>query len=206
MLMKEPLSIVIQAGGESRRMGKDKGLLPFLGEPLITRVLRGVAMIADEVLVTTNQPEHYRFLSVPLFSDIVPGHGALGGLYTALKAASHPLVGVVACDMPFVSTALLTAERNLLTSSQADVAIPQTGEGQEPFHAVYRKSTCLPHVYQALLEGKWRVDSWFNQVCIQTLSPVEIQKYDPQGLCFYNINTPEELQEAIRIASAKNIE
>ena len=70
-------SIVIQAGGQSSRMGQDKALLPFLGEPLIQRVLDRVRPIADEILVTTNQPDSYQFLDVPLYTDVTPGRGAV---------------------------------------------------------------------------------------------------------------------------------
>jgi len=73
-------SVVIQAGGESRRMGQDKALLPFLGEPLIERVINRVVPYADELLITTNNPEDYKVFNVPLFQDILPGIGALGGL------------------------------------------------------------------------------------------------------------------------------
>ena len=90
-------SIAIQAGGESRRMGRDKGLMPFLGRPLIQRVLERLTPIADEVLVTTNSPDEYRFLNLPLFPDLKPGRGALGGLYTALSSAACEAVAVVAC-------------------------------------------------------------------------------------------------------------
>ena len=83
------MSVVIQAGGESSRMGQDKALLPFLGKPMISRVMARLAPIAEEMLVTTNHPEDYSFLDIPLFSDLNPGHGALGGLYTALSVASH---------------------------------------------------------------------------------------------------------------------
>ncbi|MCX8063463.1 MAG: NTP transferase domain-containing protein, partial [Anaerolineales bacterium] len=76
-------SLVVQAGGESRRMGKDKALLPFLGKPLIQRILERLIPVVDEALVTTNHPERYGFLNVPLVGDVFPGRGALGGLYTA---------------------------------------------------------------------------------------------------------------------------
>ena len=107
------LTVVIQAGGESRRMGQDKALIPFLGDHLIQRVRGRVAPLADELLVTTNQPQGYRFLGLPLFPDLIPGRGALGGLYTALSAASQPLVAVVACDMPFVNAEMLAAGRDM---------------------------------------------------------------------------------------------
>ena len=93
------LSIVVQAGGQSARMGENKALKPFLGRPLVQRVLERLAPIADELLLTTNQPEDFAFLKLPLFTDIKPGRGPLGGLYTALVSAKYPFVAVVACDM-----------------------------------------------------------------------------------------------------------
>jgi len=194
------LSIVIQAGGESRRMGQDKALIPFLGKPLIQRVMARVEKLGDEILVTTNHPEDYRFLDVPLISDIVPGRGALGGLYTALVAAHEPLVAVVACDMPFVSAPLLAAERDLLAKPGHDAVIPKTSHGTEPFHATYRRSTCLPAIEWAMEAQKWRVDAWFSRTNLRFLSPEEVLQYDPKDMAFWNVNTPEELQKAQQIA------
>jgi len=194
------LSVVIQAGGESRRMGQDKGLLLLLGQPLIARVMARVASLADEVLVTTNHPEAYRFLGVPLFEDIYPGMGALGGLYTALTVARHPLVAVVACDMPFASPEILAAARQRLLEADVDVVIPQSEDGYEPFHAVYRRDICLPAVKDALEAGERRLISWFPAVKIATLSAEEASRLDPLKLAFWNLNTPEELQQAEQMA------
>jgi molybdopterin-guanine dinucleotide biosynthesis protein A len=182
-------------------MGRDKGLLPFHEGTLIQRVLERVAPIADETLVTTNNPESYRFLELPLYADVYPDRGALGGLYTAINAAAHPLVAVVACDMPFINADLLNYQRELLISTHSDVVIPHTGGGLEPFHSVYRRSTCLPAIEAALQDDKWRVDAWFSRVEIQQLEPEGIKIYDPEMRSFFNINTPDDLQIALRIAS-----
>jgi molybdopterin-guanine dinucleotide biosynthesis protein A len=190
------LSIVIQAGGESRRMGQDKALMPFLGRPLIQRVVDRLAPIADEVLVTTNRPDDYRFLGLPLFRDLKPGRGALGGLYTALSSATCDVVGVVACDMPFASANLLEAAGRLLVEEEADVVIPASGEGLEPLHAVYRRATCLPVIEAAIAADQWKLIAWFPQVKVRELQPEEIRPYDPDGLAFWNLNTPEEFAEA----------
>ena len=195
------LSAVIQAGGESRRMGKDKALLPFLNQTLIERVIQRVLPLADEVLVTTNHPQDYQFLGLPLISDILPGRGALGGLYTALCAASQPLVAVLACDMPFLNASLIAYQRDLMLNPQFDVSIPRTDEGMEPFHAIYRRRTCLEPVKNALDNDQWRVDAWYNQVQLRILPTEEIQRYDPQLLSFLNINTPEDLQAAAKLAA-----
>ena len=195
------LTLVIQAGGESRRMGSDKALLPFLGRPLIQRLLNRLTGIADEVLITSNQPENYLFLGLTPIPDLLPGFGALGGLYTALSAAGHPNVAVVACDMPFASPELFIVEQALLRETGADAVIPRSEAGTEPFHAVYRRDICLPYIRAALDASKQRVDAWFHHVDIRYLTPSEILPYDPCQLAFLNINTLEELRNAERIAN-----
>ena len=197
------LSVVIQAGGQSRRMRQDKGLVLFLGQPLISRLVERLRPLAAELLVTTNQPADYAFLGVPLFSDLVLERGALGGLYTALCAASLPYVAVVACDMPFINPALLEAQYERLLSSQSDISILHTDEGLEPFHAVFRRKTCLPYILQSLDEDKWRVDAWFSQVKIHLFRIDDIHRYDPELLSFWNVNTPEELHQAEHLATGK---
>jgi molybdopterin-guanine dinucleotide biosynthesis protein A len=194
------LSIVIQAGGESTRMGQDKALAPFLGAPLIQRVAERLAGLGGELLVTTNHPEAYTFLPARLAPDLLPGRGALGGLYTALSAASQPLVAVVACDMPFVSASLLSALQDRLLESRGDLAIPRSPEGLEPFHAVYRRESCLPLVKASLEAGLRRVDSWFAGAQIEYFMPEEVGRYDPCGIAFFNVNTPADLQRAEQIA------
>jgi molybdopterin-guanine dinucleotide biosynthesis protein A len=192
------LSIVIQAGGESRRMGADKALRSFQGRPLILRVIERLAPLADELIVTTNHPEEYEFLDARLIPDAFPGRGALGGLYTALSAASLPIVAVAACDMPFVSQGLLQAQAAILQAEEPapDAVIPMSDGGIEPFHAVYRRGTCLPAVLAALSAGKWRVDSWFSEARIRYLSPDEVARHDPDRRAFWNVNTPEEFAAA----------
>ncbi len=197
------LTVAIQAGGESRRIGRDKALLPFLGQPLILRLLSRLAGIADELLVTSNQPDNYRFTGLTPYPDLLPGTGALGGLYTALEAASHPYVAVVACDMPFASPELFAYELVLLRETGVDAVIPRSPAGTEPFHGVYRRETCLPHVRQALVNEKRRVDAWFPAVNIRYLEPAEMEPYDPHQLAFLNINTLDELQAAEDIARSE---
>jgi molybdopterin-guanine dinucleotide biosynthesis protein A len=194
------ISVVIQAGGESRRMGQDKALLLFLGRPLISRVIERMLPIASEILVTTNQPENYRFLGLPLFKDIYPGRGALGGLYTALHAAQNPVVAVVACDMPFASPDLMALAQDRLLETGADAVIPSTTSGLEPLHAVYRRETCLPLVKEAVEAGKWRLISWFPAARVTILKPDEVLRIDPDRLAFWNLNTPEELRLAEELA------
>ncbi len=190
------LTVVVQAGGQSSRMGEDKALKPFLGRPLIQRVIDRMKPIADEIIVTTNQPAGYEFLGLHLVSDLKPGRGALGGLYTAIASAASPLVAVVACDMPFTSDRLFEGARRIMDEENVDVVIAKTDEGYEPLHALYRRETCLPAIESAIEADQWKVISWFPQVKVRVLTPDEVKSFDPSGLCFWNLNTPEEFVEA----------
>lgn len=203
------LTISIQAGGASSRMGEDKALKPFLGRPLIQRVIERLGPIADEIIVTTNRPADYAFLNTStgsvrrlrLVSDLKPDRGALGGLFTAIASAAHPIVAVVACDMPFASSPLIEGMSRLLVQQEADVVIAKSEEGYEPLHAVYRRETCLPAIESAIDRDQWKVIAWFPQVRVHVLTPEETRRHDPSGLAFWNVNTPEEFTEAERIAT-----
>jgi molybdopterin-guanine dinucleotide biosynthesis protein A len=190
------LSLVIQAGGESRRMGQNKALTLFLGEPLIARVLARVGGLADEILVTSNVPAELAFLRLPVFPDVLPGQGALGGLLTALSAARNEWVAVVACDMPFANLALLGAEWEAAKALCVDGVVPQSDEGYEPFHAVYHREACRAAVEMAVRAGQQRLISWFPQAHLAFFDPPQVARYDPDGAAFINVNTPDELREA----------
>jgi molybdopterin-guanine dinucleotide biosynthesis protein A len=196
------LTLCIQAGGASSRMGEDKALKPFLGRPLIHRVIERLSLVAEEVIVTTNRPDDYRFLDLPLVPDLKPGRGALGGLYTAIASASHPIVAVVACDMPFASASLLQTGSRLLLEENVDVVIPRSDQGYEPLHAIYRRQTCLPAVEASIEADQWKVIAWFPDVKVRAFTPDEIRLHDPSGLAFWNVNTPEEFAKAESLAQA----
>ena len=197
------LTVCIQAGGQSSRMGEDKALKPFLKRPLIQRVIERLSPIADELIVTTNRPEDYAFLDLRLVSDLIPDRGALGGLYTAIASATHPFVAVVACDMPFANARLIEGMSRLMVQQEADVVIAKSDGGYEPIHAVYRRETCLPAIEKAINADKWKVIAWFPQVNVYELSEEELNSLDPDGLAFWNVNTPEEFAEAERIANGR---
>jgi molybdopterin-guanine dinucleotide biosynthesis protein A len=198
------LTVCIQAGGTSSRMGEDKALKPFLGRPLIQRVVERLSPIADEMIVTTNRPEGYQFLGLRLCPDLKPGRGALGGLYTAVASATQPFVAVVACDMPFASPTLLEAANRLMVQEGADVVIAKTDEGYEPVHAVYRRETCLLAIEAAIAADQWKLIAWFPQVKVRVLSADERKQFDPDGLAFWNVNTPDEFIQAEQLAQPKS--
>jgi molybdopterin-guanine dinucleotide biosynthesis protein A len=195
----EDLTIVLQAGGQSVRMGRDKGLVPFRGKTLIEYILDQLAGISAPVIVVTNQPADYAFLNLPLYRDLIPGWGALGGLHAALAHSGSEYALVLACDMPFISRDFLDYVYSL--APDFDAVVPVIGEKQlaEPFRAVYRK-TCLDPIARAIGAGKRRVISFFDEVGVRFVRAGEIQQFDPELVTFFNVNTPQDLVAAGRIA------
>jgi molybdopterin-guanine dinucleotide biosynthesis protein A len=194
--VRERISLAIQAGGASSRLGEDKALRPFLGRPLVQRVVERLAPMADEILVTTNRPEDYAFLGQRPVPDLLPGRGALGGLYTAIASASFSSVAVAACDLPFASRAILEAAVRLLVREGVDAVVPRSAGGLEPMHAVYRRETCLPALRAALEGGRLKVMDWLATVKVREMSPEEVAVADPAGLAFWNVNTLDEFRRA----------
>jgi molybdopterin-guanine dinucleotide biosynthesis protein A len=190
------VTVAIQAGGQSRRMGRDKGLVLLAGRPMISHVIERTAELGDDILITTNQPADYAFLGLPMASDPVPGAGSLSGLHTALQAARGDTVVVLACDMPFVCAPLF--EYMLRLSSESDVVIPLREGEFEPLHAVYRRS-CLAALASALAAGEKRMISFFPFVRVRPVESDELDRFDPKGMSFFNVNTPAELEMAERL-------
>lgn len=190
------ISIGIQAGGRSTRMGRDKALLPFQGTFLLDWTASRIAHLTDDLLVISINPELVSRISYPVFPDLVQGRGPLGGLQAALQYAKYEVVACVACDMPFVNPLLLAEEAHLLDELGVDVVIPEVGGQLEPLHAVYRKSTCLPEIESTLMSGKSRLIDWHHAVKVHPMPEEVIRQFDPGRLAFFNINTPEDLREA----------
>ena len=199
---RDRMTVTIQAGGESKRMGRSKATVPFCGKPLISRMVERLLPAADELVITTNEPENLQFLldefpRVPLrlVRDDYDCRGALPGLATAFNAASNPLVAIVACDMVFASPRLLAAEYDRIQACEADACVPCNTHGFEPFHAVYRRDTCLAAARKLVDKGNRRAQDLFDEVELELFSQQEVLEAEPRGRCFINANTPEELAE-----------
>ncbi len=188
------ITIAVQAGGKSSRMGEDKALIRLAGIPLIERVLARIDGLADEILITTNRPETLTHLNLRMAGDEVPGAGALHGLKTALDAARGEIVLVLSCDTPFVSRELI--EHLLSRAHDADAIVPKHGDKYEPLQAVYNRSRCLPAVEAALGSGERRMISFYPQVHVLPIEEPILSELDPSGLSFFNVNTAEDLERA----------
>ena len=197
---------VILAGGQSRRLGRDKAVEPFQGQPLIRRVMDRVEQVAQELVVVVADQARGQALPIAIESDAThrvaldryPGAGSLGGIFSGLWAARRPWALVVSCDMPFLNPVLL---RHMLTLRQdADAVVPVVEGRPEPTHALYSKA-CLPHMESRLQASELKISGFFDQVRVRYLEEGDIVKFDPELLSFFNVNTPEELQRALTLAA-----
>lgn len=193
------VSGVVLAGGESRRLGTRKALVKVGGVALIERVLEPVRQVSNDVLVVTGDPGPYQHLGLPLVCDAWPGMGALGGIYSGLQMARYPRALVVACDMPFLNLALLRYMISL--AEDYDVVIPAPGGLFEPLHAVYSKA-CLAPIEDLLRAGSRRIADLLCHVRVRRLQKEEVDQFDPKGLAFFNVNTPEDLARARELAGS----
>jgi molybdopterin-guanine dinucleotide biosynthesis protein A len=197
------LSAAVLAGGKSTRMGTDKALLPVIdgGPPLLELVLRRVRKIADDVMIVAGD-RRYDAIGPRVVNDQLRGGGALAGIHAAIAAARHEHCLIVACDMPFLSAALLA--RLAAEPRDYDILIPrlpgesrQRGRGLvfQTLHAIYGKR-CLPAIEASVRDGNRQVIGFFGMVRVRAIEVDEVRRFDPMLESFYNANTQEALTAA----------
>ena len=184
----------IIAGGEARRLGgRPKGMLAFGATSIIERQIALLREVTNTLVIVANDRAYASF-GVPIVEDVLPGAGALGGIYTALVTATTDQVLVVACDMPFLRAAFL---RHVIVAGRSvDVAIPKTTVGYEPLCASYARG-CAPRLRERIDEGALKIQDLVPHVRVREIGPQEIAPYDADGMLFFNVNTPADYARAV---------
>jgi len=192
-----PLTAVIMSGGRGRRLGGiDKPLITIGGQRLIDRTFQIVSHCCQEVLISSNNPQPYREFPVAIIPDLYPDHGALGGIYSCLRQASFPYVLILAGDMPFISAAAI---RYLWSRHEDyDIILPKSSDGHQPLHAIYNKK-CLEAIKKQLDEGKLKISGFFSEVRVLEI-PAEQHPSCFGARYFFNLNTPEDINQARKLA------
>jgi molybdopterin-guanine dinucleotide biosynthesis protein A len=185
----------ILAGGESRRMGRDKALLPFGATTLIERVAARLREACRGIVVVADNAGPYEALGLRTVPDALPERRSLVGIYTALLQAEDP-VFVCGCDMPFLCPALIRYMGGL--AQVADVVIPRVRD-YEPLHAVYTRA-CLEPITRVLAADGRNADL-LRAVRTAVLEADELRRFDPDLRSLVNLNTPEEYAAALRSAA-----
>ena len=195
------VTAVILAGGMSRRLGRNKALEPFQGEPLIRRVIRRMGQVASNIIIVANDDERVAELHLPdqvtPVIDEYPGKGSLGGIYTGLHAAPTEWAIFCACDMPFPSPALYRAL--LSNRDDNDAVVPVVESRPEPIHAAYSR-VCLEPIRKKLTADQLKISGFFEDVRVCYFTEDRVRAIDSDLLSFFNINTQQDLEKANQIA------
>lgn len=189
---------IILAGGVSKRLDyRNKALLKIGNESIIARIIDALSKVAGDILLITNSPDDFRHLELPMFEDIIPESGSLGGIYTGLKVSKTFYNLVVACDMPFIRPDLLVS---LINSSEGhDIVIPVTPDGHHPTCAIYSKN-CIEPIESQIKMGNLRISGFFTHVKVNRIDfSASYPCYDLN--MFFNVNTEEDYLKAVSIAN-----
>ncbi len=191
-----PASAIILTGGKSSRMGRPKALLPFDNEPLVTHLVRTLQSCFTDIVVVAAPDQDLPPLPVTLTRDAVAYQGPVGGMVYGLQAAHGELCFITSCDAPFLNLAFIA---HLLSLADAyDVVVPHWQERLQPLHAVYRRSV-LPLLQEQLERNELRPIFLYKKVRTREVSEEELRRFDPSGLSFRNMNSPEDYQEALAL-------
>jgi molybdopterin-guanine dinucleotide biosynthesis protein A len=178
---------IILAGGRSRRMGQDKSLLPFGGQPLLAHIADQLRPHFRHLLVGANDPLRYALAGAPVIADRTPDQGPLMGLASCLAAAPTETAFLTGCDIPTMEMATIRAM--LAALPDHDAVIPVTPDGRRhPLFAAYRR-TLVPTALNVLAGGLRRMEDLLQRVRVH---PFPL----PESPWFQNLNTPAEYAAA----------
>jgi molybdopterin-guanine dinucleotide biosynthesis protein A len=181
---------VILAGGESRRIGRNKAFLIFNGKSIIQHQIEILKALCKRVIIIANKTEEYRKLNVTTFKDEILYLGPLGGIYTGLKNAPTEWIFVCGCDMPFIDTKLIEYEWE--KRDNADIVVPFYKERFQTLHALYKK-TCLNIIKDLIKQNKRRVRDILPHLKLNIIKEKEIISIKAEK-SLININTTQELK------------
>jgi len=197
---------IVLAGGRSSRLGREKLLEKIAGKSLIELVISHLSSLSDEIFLVISQKQartasqSYTHPEAKTVVDLYPGKGSLGGIYTGLVHSNSFHNLVVACDMPFLNPALL---RYMISRSPGfDVVIPRIGDNIEPLHAIYSRN-CARLIEEQLKRDDLRIRGFFDAVKVRYIEKEEIERFDPEHLSFFNVNTQSDLEKARMLAKRK---
>jgi molybdopterin-guanine dinucleotide biosynthesis protein A len=180
----------ILAGGQARRFGgRDKSRLLVEGRTIMVRQVEVLQRVASDVFVVGPASDTTVELGLPVHADLIPGLGAIGGLYTALEVTAADLVLVVACDLPFLDAGLL--ERLVALSAGGDGAWVRSPRGVEPLLACYRRSA-RGAILEAIRAGRLKAADLGGVLRLIELGPPELERFGPIDRLLANINTPDD--------------
>ncbi len=192
--MKKNRTLIILAGGQSRRMGENKAFLKVGSETFIESLLKKFEVYGERIIVA-NDPLLYQFTGVRTVKDIYPDMGPVCGLYTGINESSHEKCVVLTVDTPFISVELM--EHLSSMGDEVDAVIPVINGRHHPLCAIYNKSAAKT-LKNALEKDERKVRKVLEALTVKNVSEIELNQFGDVEKLFQNINTPEEYKEAMK--------
>ena len=186
------MNAVILVGGKSSRMGTNKAFLELKGKTFIELQIELLREMFDEIFISANTSSEYEYLNLPIFKDVYPGKGPLGGIYTSLINSSSLHTFMLACDMPFVGPELIKHLKYL--TKEYDVVIPKSEKGLEPLHAFYSKK-CIDQIKKSLDENNLRIISFFPHVNVKVVELGSLASSARFKDSIKNLNTMDDYKD-----------
>ncbi len=186
------MNAVILVGGKSSRMGTNKAFLELKGKTFIELQIELLREMFDEIFISANTSSEYEYLNLPIFKDVYPGKGPLGGIYTSLINSSSLHTFMLACDMPFVEPELIKHLKDL--TKEYDVVIPKSEKGLEPLHAFYSKK-CIDQIKKSLDENNLRIISFFPHVNVKVVELGSLASSARFKDSIKNLNTMDDYKD-----------
>lgn len=186
---------VILTGGGSRRMGRDKAGLPWMGKTMLQSLIDRYGAELGPVAVSVNHAGRFSFTGAVELVDRYPDMGPLNGLLSAFEETAEDVVFLTATDLPFGDVKLVRflAER----MREADACVMRRGvKDLEPLFALYHRRS-LPAVKACLEQGRKSFFALLDSVNVRYVAEEELRDFDLEHILF-NVNTPEELEQALR--------
>lgn len=197
-MVHSQVSGFVLAGGKSTRMGQDKAALPLNGRTLLEHALAALRGVCRDVAIL-GKYELYGALA-PVYEDIFPGCGPLGGIHAALSNSQTQYNIVIAVDTPFIMPEFLSylAERAIATG--AVVTTPEIDDYTQPLCTVYSLDF-LPIAERALIAGCYKIVPLFPLGKTLVVKEAELRQFAFAAEMLENLNTPEDMERARRRVS-----
>jgi molybdopterin-guanine dinucleotide biosynthesis protein A len=178
------------AGGKARRFGgRDKSRLVVHGRAIIVRQIEVLRRVAASIVIIANEPERFADLGLPVQADLIPGAGAMGGIYTALEIAPADRVIVVGCDLPFLDPDVL--DHLVELADGGDGAWVRSPRGVEPLIACYRRSA-RSVLRREIEAGRLALHELESVLRMQALEGRALEAFGPADRLTTNINSPDD--------------
>lgn len=187
---------VILSGGMNTRMNrKNKAYLSIGGRDLIERILDVYRTFFDDIILVTNNPDEYFDLDIRIVTDIIKIRCPLAGIHAGLVHAVNPWTLVLPCDLPFARKEMIQLLLDHI-KDRYSVIIPESGKGKEALFAAYSKEN-IPAIEHALDKGNRKIQDFFKPGRVYHVSEKRLRSADPDLISFFNVNRPEDLEQAL---------